>query len=201
MRKRTLLTIICFISVFGLKAGTNIFFDTNLSLSGNLQTIQAVQYLDADSVPIINLNFHIFKELLSNSSTEYHLVVLFAEWCKPCTESIPIIDSITSEFQNLICYYVYPDTEKNVKFLNKYLHNQSIITKAYILDNTYKGNVKRRFITFKEQICTDCKNNIGFPTIILMDKNMKVFFRATGDIEGLRDSLIELNAHNRVDGR
>lgn len=128
----------------------------------NLQTIQAVQYLDADSVPIINLNFHIFKELLSNSSTEYHLVVLFAEWCKPCTESIPIIDSITSEFQNLICYYVYPDTEKNVKFLNKYLHNQSIITKAYILDNTYKGNVKRRFITFKEQICTDCKNNIDF---------------------------------------
>jgi len=197
MRKRTLFTIICFISVFSLEAGTNIFFDTNLSLSGNLQTIQGVQHLDKNSVPIINLNFHIFKELLSNSSTEYHLVVLFAEWCKPCTERIPIIDSITSEFQNLICYYVYPDTEKNVKFLNKYLHNQSIITKAYILDNTYKGNVKRRFITFKEQICTDCKNNIGFPTIILMDKNMKVFFRATGDIEGLRDSLIELNAHNK----
>lgn len=197
MRKRTLFTIICFISVFSLEAGTNIFFDTNLSLSGNLQTIQGVQHLDKNSVPIINLNLQIFKELLSNSSTEYHLVVLFAEWCKPCTESIPIIDSITSEFQNLICYYVYPDTEKYVKFLKKYLHNQSIITKAYILDNSYKGNVKRRFITFKEQICTDCKNNIGFPTIILMDKNMKVFYRATGDIKGLRDSLIELNAHNK----
>jgi thiol-disulfide isomerase/thioredoxin len=197
MRKQTLFTIICFISVFGLKAGTNIFFDTNLSLSGNLQTIQDAQHLDTDSVPIINLNLQIFKELLSNSSKEFHLVVLFAEWCKPCTESIPIIDSITSEFQNIICYYVYPDTEKNVKFLKKYLHNQSIITKAYILDNTYKGNVKRRFIAFKEQICSDCKNNVGFPTIILMDKNMKVFYRATGDIKGLRDFLIELNAHNK----
>ncbi len=197
MRKQTFFTMICFIFLFGLKAGTNIFFDINLSWSGNLQTIKGAQHLDTDSVPIINLNLQIFKELLSNSSTEYHLVVLFAEWCKPCTESIPIIDSISSEFQNIICYYVYPDTEKNVKFLNKYLHNQSIITKAYILDNTYKGNVKRRFITFKEQICTDCKNNVGFPTIILMDKNMKILYRATGDIKGLRDCLIELNAHNK----
>ncbi len=197
MRNQTLFTIIYFISVFGLKAGANIFFDTNMSLSGNLQTIQNIQYLDIDSVPIINLNFQNFKELLSNSSTEYHLVVLFVDWCKPCTEKIPIIDSITSEFQNIICYYVYPDKEKYVKFLNKYLHNQSIITKAYILDNTYKGNVKKRFITFREQICSDCKDNIGFPTIILMDKNMKVLYKATGDIKGLRDFLIELNAHNK----
>lgn len=197
MRNQTLFIIIYFISVFGLKAGANIFFDTNMSLSGNLQTIQNIQYLDIDSVPIINLNFQNFKELLSNSSTEYHLVVLFVDWCKPCTEKIPIIDSITSEFQNIICYYVYPDKEKYVKFLNKYLHNQSIITKAYILDNTYKGNVKKRFITFREQICSDCKDNIGFPTIILMDKNMKVLYKATGDIKGLRDFLIELNAHNK----
>lgn len=197
MRNQTLFIIIYFISVFGLKAGANIFFDTNMSLSGNLQTIQNIQYLDIDSVPIINLNFQNFKELLSNSSTEYHLVVLFVDWCKPCTEKIPIIDSITSEFQNIICYYVYPDKEKYVKFLNKYLYNQSIITKAYILDNTYKGNVKKRFITFREQICSDCKDNIGFPTIILMDKNMKVLYKATGDIKGLRDFLIELNAHNK----
>ena len=197
MRNQTLFTIIYFISVFGLKAGANIFFDTNMSLSGNLQTIQNIQHLDIDSVPIINLNFQNFKELLSNSSTEYHLVVLFVDWCKPCTEKIPIIDSITSEFQNIICYYVYPDKEKYVKFLNKYLYNQSIITKAYILDNTYKGNVKKRFITFREQICSDCKDNIGFPTIILMDKNMKVLYKATGDIKGLRDFLIELNAHNK----
>ncbi|GAB6278269.1 MAG: hypothetical protein STSR0006_02650 [Lentimicrobium sp.] len=197
MRNQTLFIIIYFISVFGLKAGANTFFDTNMSLSGNLQTIQNIQHLDIDSVPIINLNFQNFKELLSNSSTEYHLVVLFVEWCKPCTEKIPIIDSITSEFQNIICYYVYPDKEKYVKFLNKYLHNQSIITKAYILDNTYKGNVKKRFITFREQICSDCKDNIGFPTIILMDKNMKVLYKATGDIKGLRDFLIELNAHNK----
>ncbi len=197
MRNQTLFIIIYFISVFGLKAGANIFFDTNMSLSGNLQTIQNIQHLDIDSVPIINLNFQNFKELLSNSSTEYHLVVLFVDWCKPCTEKIPIIDSITSEFQNIICYYVYPDKEKYVKFLNKYLYNQSIITKAYILDNTYKGNVKKRFITFREQICSDCKDNIGFPTIILMDKNMKVLYKATGDIKGLRDFLIELNAHNK----
>lgn len=191
MRKQTLFTIIYFISVFGLKAGTNIFFDTNLSLSGNLQTIQNVQGIDTDSVSIINLNFQYFKELLSNSNKEYHLVVLFAEWCKPCTESIPVIDSITSEFQNLICYYVYPDTEKNIKFLKKYLNDQSIIRKVYFLDDTYKGNVKKRFIAFKNQICTDCENNVGFPTVILMNKNMKVLFKATGDIEGLRDFLIE----------
>ncbi|HAL65098.1 MAG TPA: hypothetical protein DCP10_05985 [Bacteroidales bacterium] len=198
MRKQIFFTMICFISVFGLKAGTNIVFDANLSLSGNLQTIRGTQHLDTDSVPIINLNLQIFKELLSNSSTEYHLVVLFVEWCKPCTERIPIIDSITSEFQNITCYYVYPDKEKDVKFLNKYLHNQSIITKAYILDNTWVGNVQRRFITFRDQICSDCKNNEGFPTIILMDKNMKVLYRATGkDIKGLRDYLIELNAHNK----
>ncbi|MBW7844018.1 MAG: thioredoxin family protein [Ignavibacterium sp.] len=191
MRKLILFTVIYFITVFDLKAEPNIFFATNLLLSGNLQTIQNAQRFDTDSVSIINFNFQYFKELLSNSNKEYHLVVLFAEWCKPCTEIIPVIDSITSEFQNLICYYVYPDTEKNIKFLNKYLNNQFIIRKVYFLDNTYKGNVKKRFIAFKNQVCTDCENNVGFPTVILMNKNMKVLFKATGDIEGLRDFLIE----------
>lgn len=197
MRKQSLFTLICIISVFSLKAGTIHCFHPNMSFSGNIQTFQDQQQLETDSVPIINLNLQIFTELLSNSSTEYHLVVFFAEWCKPCTESIPIIDSITSEFQNINCYYVYPDTEKNVKFLNKYLLNQSIITKAYILDNNYKGNVKKRFITFKEQICSDCSNNVGFPTIILMNKSMQILYSATGDIKGLRDYLIKVNAHNK----
>ena len=184
--------------MFGIKAEINISHKSNSLLINNLHAYQNAKRLDSDSISIINLNFQILKELIKYSNKEYHLIVLFVDWCKPSRERIPMIDSVTSGFQNLFVYYVYPDREKNLKFLKRYLRNQSIIRKAYVLDNTYKGNVARRFIAFRNQICADCENYLGFPTVILMDKSMKVLFKATGgDIEGLKDFLIEFNAHNK----
>lgn len=177
----------------GLCAKSNIYVRSYPLILRNISASQDTVPEDTDSVNIVNLNQQIFKELIKNSNSDYHLVVFYAEWCKPCTEKMPIINSIASEFENLTSYYIYTDTEKNLKFLRKYLLSQSFITKTYVLDNTYKGNVKRRFKSFRDQICSECENNIGFPTVILLDKNMKVLYNETGDITKLRDILTELD--------
>ncbi len=154
----------------------------------NFPLVQVIQQTK-DSIYITPMNIQIFKELIVNSGKDYHLVIFFTEWCQPCTEKLPQIKNITEEFHNLTCYYVYSDTEKNIKFLRKYLHDHALFSKIYILDNSYTGNVKKRFKRFRNQICNECESNIGFPTLILLDRNMNVLYKSTGSIEELKEIL------------
>jgi len=143
-----------------------------------------------DSIQLISINSQSLGELIINSPDDFHLIILFTEWCKPCLESIPVIDSAIKRFDNIQPYYIYPDSEKNLKFLVKYLEKQSIIKKTYYLDNSYTGNVKKRFINFRNQICSDCEEYVGFPTVILLDKRMKMHLIKTGNLQSLANDFL-----------
>jgi thiol-disulfide isomerase/thioredoxin len=187
MKKQQSFIIMVLIPAMSLFAGNRINNLTTNTIVGRLPSIQIAQ--TKDSIDIVALDLKLFEELIISSDKDYHLVVFFAEWCKPCREKLPIIEHIAGEFHNLACYYIYPDTYKNIKFLRKYLNNQPSISKIYILSNIYKGNVKKRFISFRDQICKECELNLGFPTVILLDKHMTVLYKSTGSIEELMDEL------------
>jgi hypothetical protein len=72
------------------------------------------------------------------------------------------------------------------------MRRKNIYTPTFILSEAYKRNVKRRFIQFRDQVCPDCEEILGFPSFILFDKKMNVLFKNTAEVEALESYLKQL---------
>ncbi len=156
----------------------------------HLNFYQEIDRLDTISC-IERLNYQILVERISESQSKYHLIIIYTDWCKPCSEAIEIVNANFSTLPDLSIYYVYPDKLKNITLISKYLKKHGVYRQTYILDESYSGNVKKRFIKFRNELCTGCDEILGFPSVILLNDSKDVLYMHTGSINvgDIRDQL------------
>ncbi|MDZ7777693.1 MAG: thioredoxin family protein [Bacteroidales bacterium] len=153
------------------------------------------QQIDAhtstDTITIYELNDEFFKEIIAQSEKDYHLLVLYADWCKPCIEKMDSIRFMELKNKNVNFYYFSADKSRRIPVIADYLRKNDILTPTFILSEEYKRNVKRRFTRFRDQICSNCEDILGFPSFILFDKQMNVLFKKYGRNDGIRELFRE----------
>lgn len=139
---------------------------------------------------IIETNDSLIKDVIKNSEKEYHLLILYVDWCKPCRDSLPSLFQVLYEYPSLESYFIYVDKTSYINLLSKYLEKNPGIKQSYILDNSYTGNVKKRLIKFRNQFCDNCSEVEGLPSVILINKDYEVLFKRSGtDHNFLRNYL------------
>lgn len=131
-------------------------------------------------IQIIETNDSLIQEIIKKSDKEYHLLILYVDWCKPCRDSLPVLLKLLSDFQDVEPHFIYVDKLSYINLLKKYLENYPEIEQSYILDSSYKGNVKKRLIKFRDQFCTNCSDIVGLPSVLLMTRNSDVIFKKAG---------------------
>jgi hypothetical protein len=77
-------------------------------------------------------------------------------------------------------YYIYPDKISYKEHVIKYLRKNGIDSSTFILSDKYKGNVKKRFVRFRDEICENCDEILGFPSVVLLNKEYEVVYKHTG---------------------
>jgi hypothetical protein len=77
-------------------------------------------------------------------------------------------------------YYVYPDKNNYKKLVVRYLRKNGINSQTFILSDKYKGNVKKRFVRFRDEICKNCDEILGFPSVLILNKEYEVVYKHTG---------------------
>jgi thiol-disulfide isomerase/thioredoxin len=139
---------------------------------------------------VIETNDSIIKEFIKISDKEYHLLILYVDWCKPCRDSLPVLLKLLSDLPDVEPHFIYVDKLSYINLLKKYLENYPEIEQSYILDRSYEGNVKKRLIKFRDQFCTDCSDIVGLPSVLLITRDLDVIFKRAGsDYHFLRKFL------------
>jgi thiol-disulfide isomerase/thioredoxin len=128
---------------------------------------------DSIKTEIIPINDSLLKEQFGKSDKLYNLVVIYTDWCKPCREFFPVLIEICQVNKNIETYYVNPDPRKYTSIIKKYLAKYPEIKISYILDDSYKGSFKKRFISFKEQVYPQYDGLLGIPTVFILSKEFK----------------------------
>ncbi len=157
---------------------------------GTDSTVQAVSRPDSlsdlsGSVHVIDKNQ--LAERIAISEKQNHLIVMYALWCKPCQEKMPIILQKFSDSDDVELYFVSSDDWLEIPRIKSYWKTKSYEKPTYILDifayehkeKLMRGQ-KERFNTFVETIIGNDDFIGGFPMFILLDKNMNVKYQKTG---------------------
>ncbi|MBK6344839.1 MAG: hypothetical protein IPN08_00930 [Bacteroidales bacterium] len=141
-------------------------------------------------IQVIETNDSLTKEIIQHSDKEYHLLIMYVDWCKPCRDSLPVLLKLLSDFPDVEPHFIYVDKLSYINLLKKYLVSYPEIEQSYILDGSYEGNVKKRLIKFRDQFCTDCSDIVGFPSVLLLTRDLDVLFKRAGsDYHVLRQFL------------
>jgi hypothetical protein len=144
------------------------------------------EFLDKEIANIYSINSSELKYLINNTSRNYKLLIFFTNWCPNSSESVPLLLDDLSNLDELDIILISPDDwirKKNyLGYINKYNLNYNI----YLLDVfTYgeKRSPHYRMGNFISEICSDCKDIVGFPSFILFDQQNFIIFKHTGVIE------------------
>lgn len=96
---------------------------------------------ESTPLDIYLLNAEDFKNLITKSSKEYHLIYSFGYWCKPCRETMPKLMEVIRNRENLALYPLMVEkltseaVPKNVKYLkDEFDYNGSVFSADPALD-------------------------------------------------------------------
>lgn len=150
-------------------------------LEDSSQNSTSRRLTSSDTLFVYELNDSTLFNLMRNSNYACHLVVIYVDWCGACADKIPILLTLIRKHEFMGTFFVFADQLKYEKPLSRFIVKNEMTFPTYILSREYKGNVKKRFIKFRNQICSDCDNNLGFPTLLLFNDRMEVVYKKTGD--------------------
>ncbi len=146
-----------------------------------------------NSIQIIPINDSLLKMKIGQSDKLYHVIVIYTDWCKPCRAFFPDLLQILGNQENIDTYFINPDPKKYTSIIKKYLQKYPEIKLSYILDESYKGSFKKRFISFKDQIYPQFQGLLGIPTVFILSKESKQIDIIVGnDPDKLKASLAKL---------
>lgn len=127
-----------------------------------------------------------FLSTIKEDSANYKLLLFFTNWCPNSEEFLPaFIDDLQDSDCKLTTFFISPDdwVYKN-EYIN-YAKKLQINGHVYLLD-VYSYGEKRnphyRMGKFISEICSDCKDISGFPSMILFNKENKVVFKKVGAV-------------------
>ena len=156
-----------------------------------------VKAQDSVKSEIIPINDSLLKEQFGKSDKLYHLIVIYTDWCKPCREFFPVLIDLCNSEKNIQTYYVNPDPRKYTSIIKKYLTKYPEIKVSYILDDSYKGSFKKRFISFKEQVYPRYDGLLGIPTVFILSKEFEEIDIVVGNNpDKLKECLSKLRESN-----
>ncbi|MFA6950024.1 MAG: hypothetical protein WCQ70_05005 [Lentimicrobiaceae bacterium] len=142
------------------------------------------------SIQLVMINDSLLKELINQSGKDYNLVVNYTGWCKPCVASLPKLIELSSKYANVETFFINPDPLKYDYLIKRYLAKHPEIKKGYVLDDSYKGVCKKRYLAFQHQIYPQYAGHIGLPSIYIMNKNFETVELIVGsDFSKLEDFL------------
>lgn len=143
-------------------------------------------------INLTTINESSLREKFKQSDKEYQIVVLYTDWCKPCRAFMPDLIKLLPNYQNCQTYYINPDPLKYDYIIKKYLAKYPEIKESYILDDTFKGNVKKRMIAFKDRAYPH-EGLVGLPTVIIYSKDFTPLDILIGhDLDKLKASLTKI---------
>ncbi len=93
-------------------------------------------------IQVIETNDSLTKEIIQHSDKEYHLLIMYVDWCKPCRDSLPVLLKLLSDFPDVEPHFIYVDKLSYINLLKKYLVSYPEIEQSYILDGSYEGNAR-----------------------------------------------------------
>ena len=116
-----------------------------------LLTIKPSISQEVSKPQIILTNYLDIKKEITESDKQYHLIVIYAEWCKPCVDSMPNLIAIIQNNHQIANYFINPDKLNYQYILLKWMEKRKLLTSTYLLDDSYPGGVKKRFFKFKNE--------------------------------------------------
>ncbi len=144
------------------------------------------------NISIYKLDISVLKELMKQSEEKYFLLVSYTFWCP---SSKLVFDSIVnSTFKNTQLILFTPDDWYYIPNYKRFLKKKQYYTPTYILDIYKYGlgyNPHKRFDKFKKEISNDLEEIGGFPSYILIDKDLNLILKRTGG--NFKKLLIEIN--------
>lgn len=98
-----------------------------------------------------------------------HLIVLWASWCGPCRQEIPILKKIVSENKLNGIELISISIDEKESEWQKALKEENMSWKQFIVSNAESENLK-----------TILKYGSAIPYSVLIDNNMKILTNSTG---------------------
>ncbi len=144
-------------------------------------TINLKMVAQAVDTNIYKLDISRLKSLIKQSEKNYFLLVSYTFWC-PSSKSV--FDSIVnSKFTNTQLVLFTPDDWYYLPNYKRFLKKKQVYFPTYILDIYKYGfgyNPHKRFDKFKNEISNKLEDIGGFPSYILIDKDLKLIYQKSG---------------------
>lgn len=144
------------------------------------------------NINVYKLDINKLKSLIKQSEKKYFLLVSYTFWC-PSSKSV--FDSIVnSKFTNTQLVLFTPDDWYYLPNYKRFLKMKQVYFPTYILDIYNYGfgyNPHKRFDKFKIEISNKLEDIGGFPSYILVDKDLNLIYQKSGG--NFIDLLKEIN--------
>jgi hypothetical protein len=110
-------------------------------------------------------------------------VIFFNWWCPSFKEKRERIVKLVESYPNVKPMYITSDDFRDYsRYQKKYQH--ILNSDIYMIDVVKYGNGKKnphkRQEPFVEEICPECLEKTGFPTLIVFDRDKNLLFNSTG---------------------
>ena len=110
-------------------------------------------------------------------------IIFFNWWCGSFEEKRERIVSLAQSNSNIIPLYITSDDFKYYSYYQEKYQN-ILNSDIYMIDVLKYGNGKRnphkRQEPFVEEICPECVEKMGFPTLIVFDGDKNLLYNSTG---------------------
>lgn len=135
--------------------------------------VTAIAQVSENKQTLIPTNDSILKEEFLKPDKDYHVIITYTNWCKPCVAGMPSLIELCSHYDNVEAWFVNPDPLKYSSIIKKYLAKHPEIDTSYILDGSYKGSVKKRLIAFRDKIYPTHTGLVGLPMIFILTRDFQ----------------------------
>lgn len=135
---------------------------------------------------ILTINSENFLSIINRDTIYLKLIIFFTYWCPGSEEFLPqFLNNYTKSGDLLRIFLISPDDWVYKEEYLRYYNELDFKGNMYLLD-VYSYGEKRnphyRMDKFISEICTDCEEIAGFPSLILFDKENKIVFKETGAV-------------------
>lgn len=138
-------------------------------------------FTDTLSSNIYEINKNDFHGLIKNSKKKYHLIYVFAWWCKPCIETFPAVLDHFYKNKNIELYIlnIERNNSKDLKHLQDILKKQYHIKKAtFMISEVYGKRPKKKYTNFIYDLVPE-HEKYGLGLFLLFDKKLNNLYAST----------------------
>ena len=148
---------------------------------------------------IYSINSSEFLSGIQNDTVNYKLIVFFTQWCPGSEAFLPgFVKDLKQHGNKPETYFISPDDWVYKYDYLDYAQKINLNNPVYLLDVCKYGEKKNphyRMHKFISEICSNCEEVSGFPSLILFDRRNEVVYKHTGAVS--IDTIVEVMKKTR----